>query len=169
MAEVTYHGPRPEIVPAFAMPHGMIDEDLRWIGAMRKNGTPKMVAHEAPVLERGRPTEVSGLFALGLAMIRRRPSPWFTVHFHTGEYAEIACRLPRSRSCDCFDEGKPADDECPACHGHGSVLVADYQHAVLFSLHWRRGSIEEFYRSESKVLFVNGDVVYAPPGWASQP
>jgi hypothetical protein len=173
VATVIYRGPRPEIVPSFPVPRWYIEEDqLRWIGPLRTDGKPKMVAHEAPALERDRPVEVYSLYALGLAMIRRRPSPWFEIHFHRGEWAEVASRIrlpAREYYCPHDDSFRASDDEpwtCTLCHGSGAYRSLETKRHVLAFLRWTPQQIADNLAGERKPMYVNGDLVYSPPGWA---
>lgn len=174
MATVTYRGPRPEIVPAFALPRGFLNDSLAWVGALRKNGKPKMVVYEAPVLERDRPTEVPGAYAFGLALIRRRPSPWFEVRFHRGEWVEVAYQMSlpaRYYFCPHEDSFWESDDEpwtCRVCHGCGAYRSLDTRAHALAVLRWTPAQIADNLAGESKPLYVNGELAYSPPGWAPE-
>lgn len=162
MATVTYYGPRPELVPAFPMPMADFRDDGEGAMQVVRYGGRQMVRPVSVHCVARTPVSCPALFALGLAMIRRRPSPWFNVEFSRGEFAEIAHRIPGE------------DDSCPGDHPteavcswcvHPDYTRTGYRGRVLAYLGWGRGQIEEFYASERKVLIVNDQVVYAPPGW----
>lgn len=156
MAVVTYRGPRPELVPALPVPRSYVTEDLDVVGPLRRSKKPKLVSHEAPVLVRDVPTPCDPMLALGLAMIRRRPSPWFTVRFARGEYAEIAHRIAKLPTDHLDIEGGPD-------YGVGGPTK---QSLVTWgTLRWSRQQINDVYAGEQKPLFINGELVWAPPGW----
>lgn len=190
MAYVRYGGPRPELVPAFPMTvgdilavptveDGQVVERLELVGPKSKyTGKVRLVQPYAPVLVADVWIRVPALFAFGLAMIRRRPSPWFQVKLEPGEYAAITPRVggaARTVRCVCTwnddsddEEPKPVDPDpdCHRCGGRGTMRnPIPYRDQVRELLLWKPSQIAELYAAENKPLIVNGDVVYAPPGW----
>lgn len=155
MALVTYHGPRPELVPAMPVVHSYITEELVVVGPIRTSGKPKFASLYAPVLPANKPVPCDPLYALGLALVRRRPSPWFTVRFAKGEYAEIAHRI-RAHGDTMEDLSAMLNVPLGAAPFRGHVLAL---------LNWTAVQIRELYAGEQKVMIVNGDLVWAPAGW----
>lgn len=97
MATVTYRGPRPELFISMPNPTSdvLVDRDGNLVGWDRgEDGRrPRLWTAQRVRLDRDRPTQVGALFALGLAVIRRRPGPWFEVRLHPGEWAEVCARV----------------------------------------------------------------------------
>lgn len=179
MSWVTYHGPRPELVPSLPLPIGDIFGGRGGLRVVRHEPGRRASfwRHLAPVFLPGRPLLVPVFYALGLAVIRRRPSPWFTVRLERGEWAAALARL-RWRplvGCDCAvecasdldeDRHQPADSACPACQGRGLIAGPPFRDVLLAALQWNRAEIGQVYVDETKVLLNDDDTVaYAPPGW----
>jgi len=163
MARVTYHGPRPELVVSMPFPLALIEEDGRVIRTSPVNSLrgPQLVRHLVFLFEAGCTREVPGLFALGLACVRRRPSPWFEVRFHRGEWAEVAWQIPMP----------PADGEPFRSEDYGGAPPPRTLKDVVpsLALRWSSQQIRDLYEGERKVLIVNGELVWAPPGWQPAP
>ncbi len=167
MALVMYRGPRPELAVSMPFPLAILEEDgglTRTSPVVSARG-PSLVRHLVFLFEPGKPRKIPGLFALGLALIRRRPSPWFEVHFGRGEWTEIAWLLPKREPCQWCDPDVDSDPDKP-CLWCGGARIMPLRESVLRRvLFWNPQQITDLYAGEQKVMFVNGELVWSPPGW----
>src|SRR5262245_621210 len=165
MAIVTYYGPRPELVVSMPMPIAdiVLDEatgEIRTVRYAAGKG-PIFARHTVVRFEPETPQRCAALFALGLALVRRRPSPWFHVRLGRGEWPEIAHRIPYEESCDTLDSIYFDADTIRR-------VYTPWRAQVLRYLGWSPLRIADIHLGEQKPLIVNGEVVWAPPGWTSK-
>jgi len=176
VSRVTYRGPRPELVPSLPLPVGdfyvgATTDEIRVISWATGRPTAATVwNHYPPVLRPGVPAQMPALFAVGLAMIRRRPSPWFEVRLSRGEWRECCARVPGLWRYNRRILLTPRRRRLFRAHvqRQASRRGDDPWSArplILSRLRWSSKQIAEVYLGERKPMYANGELVYAPPGW----